>query len=254
MNLEKLQESIEYTFNDQKLLRQALVHRSYLNERNKVEEINEHNERLEFLGDAVLELVVTDFLYRNIDKNEGLLTSLRASLVNYKIMSSIGTSIGLDSQVLVSKGEKDDTGAARITIIADCMEAVIGAMYLDGGYDCTAEFIEKYVLVKLPEIIKTGSYRDHKTMMQEFCQKHTKITPKYKIIFSEGKDHEKIFRVGVWVGVEKISEGIGKSKQEAETEAARVALEVLQKRFGVDIDGIEMSLGSSPASHQEDVV
>jgi ribonuclease-3 len=244
MNLEKLQESIEYNFNDLKLLKQALVHRSYLNERNKVEEINEHNERLEFLGDAVLELVVTDFLYKNIDKNEGLLTSLRASLVNYKTMSSIGNDIGLNEQVLVSKGEKDETGSARVTIVADCIEAVIGAMYLDGGYDSAAEFIEKFVLVKLPDIIKTGSYRDHKTMMQEFCQKHTKITPRYKIIFSEGKDHEKVFRVGVWVGVEKISEGVGKSKQEAETEAAREALDVLQKRFGVDIDGIEMSLGT----------
>ena len=235
MELEKLEQALGYHFNDQKLLNQALVHRSYLNEKSRNPEITEHNERLEFLGDAVLELVVTDYLYKNVIQDEGVLTSLRASLVNYKTIGQVGNEIGLDNMVLLSKGEKEELGKARISIVADCIEAVLGAMYLDGGIEPCTEFIKQKILVLLPQIIESGSFKDAKTLMQEFCQKHTKITPQYRVISSEGKDHQKVFLIGVWVGSEKLSEGAGRSKQDAETEAAHKALEVLKVKFGTQV-------------------
>jgi ribonuclease-3 len=235
MDLSRIQQSLGYTFINPKLLKQALVHRSYLNEKDKDEDVKEHNERLEFLGDAVLELIVTDYLYKQVDQNEGMLTALRASLVNYKTIGEVGNAIDLDTTILLSRGEKEELGRARLTIVADCVEAILGALYLDGGLEVCKRFVEEKILVLLPEIIASGSYKDFKTLMQEFCQKHTKITPHYRVISSEGKDHEKVFLIGVWVGNEKIAEGEGRSKQEAETEAAQTALQILQKRFEVHV-------------------
>jgi ribonuclease-3 len=233
MNLEVLEQALEYKFKAPNLLQQALVHRSYLNEKNRNMDITEHNERLEFLGDAVLELVVTDYLYKHVHQDEGVLTALRASLVNYKTIGQIGNELGLDMMILLSKGEKEELGRARITIVADCMEAILGAMYLDGGLEPCINFINQKVLPLLPQILETGSYKDFKTLMQEFCQKHTKITPQYRVISSEGKDHQKIFRIGVWVADEMLAEGEGRSKQEAETEAAQKALEILKQKYKV---------------------
>jgi len=231
MSLEKVQEKIGYKFQNLHLLKTSLVHRSYLNEKDKDEDITEHNERLEFLGDAVLELVVTEYLFITYPDNEGFLTALRASLVNYKIVGEIGNSLGLDSEILLSKGEKEELGKARLTIVADCVEAILGAMYLDGGILPCKRFIEVNVLVKLKEIINNQEYKDYKTLLQEFSQKHTKSTPYYKVISTEGKDHEKTFTIGVWIGGKNLSQADGKSKQDAETKAATLALKILQTEF-----------------------
>jgi ribonuclease III len=231
MNLESLEKSLEYTFQNKKLLLQALVHKSYLNDRHHNPEVTMHNERLEFLGDAVLEMVVTDYLFKNIAEQEGVLTALRAALVNYKTMGEVGAKLGLEDKILLSKGEKEELGKARLSIVADTSEAVIGAMYIDGGMQPCVNLINKHILIYLPNIIATESWKDAKTIMQEYCQKHTRITPRYRLISSEGKDHEKLFTIGVWVGTAKMGEGQGKSKQDAETEAAKVALLNLKKQY-----------------------
>jgi len=223
MELRRLEENLGYTFEDINLLKNAMVHRSYLNEKNKLFDAQSHNERLEFLGDAVLELVVTDYLYNHVQESEGMLTSLRASLVNYKTMAKVGMTLQLDEFMYISKGERDDSEKSKLSIVADCLEAVIGAMYLDGGLEPSNVFIKDKIIELLPEIISSGSYRDHKTIMQEYCQKHTKITPRYRIIGTDGKDHEKIFTVGVWVGQEKMGQGEGRSKRGAGTAAAEEA-------------------------------
>ena len=233
MNLEILEKALGYKFTNQKLLLQALVHKSYLNDRHKEPEIKEHNERLEFLGDAVLEMVVTDYLYRNVSEQEGILTALRTSLVNYKTMGEVGIKLGLEDQILLSKGEREELGKARISIVADCSEALIGAMYIDGGMQPCSDLIHREVLVFLPGIIASESWKDAKTLMQEYCQKHTRITPRYRLISSEGKDHEKTFRIGVWVGTQKMGEGEGKNKQDAETEAAKVAFVNLKLQYEI---------------------
>jgi ribonuclease III len=235
MDLEKLQKDLGYTFTTIGLLENALVHRSYLNEKHKNQEVHQHNERLEFLGDAVLELVVTDYLYNHLQEAEGMLTSLRAALVNFKTMAEVGMNLNLENHMLISKGEKEDSDKSKLSIVADCMEAIIGAMYLDGGIEPCAVLIKTRIISLLPEIIRTESYRDGKTIMQEFCQKHTKITPRYRVIATEGKDHEKTFKVGVWVGQEMLGEGEGRSKQDAETAAADEALKVLEARYPVDV-------------------
>jgi ribonuclease III len=229
--LEQVQRVIGYDFEDPRLLRQALVHRSYLNDKDRNPEISQHNERLEFLGDAVLELIVTDYLYEKMDATEGVMTSLRSSLVNYKILGSVGTNLGLDELILISKGEREELGKARLTIVADCMEAIIGAIYKDRGMQPSINFIHQFILIQLTDILENQSYKDSKTLIQEFCQKHIKITPHYRVLQTEGKDHEKTFVIGVWVGAEKLAEGQGRSKQDAELEAAQHGLEVLESRF-----------------------
>jgi ribonuclease-3 len=229
MDLSKVQQALHYTFNDERLLRTALVHRSYLNEKDRYKEITEHNERMEFLGDAVLELVVTDYLYQFTINDEGYMTALRAALVNYKTIGEVGNKLGLDTEILLSKGEKEELGHARLTIVADCMEAIIGAIYLDGGYGPCEQFIKDNIICNLAEIIESQGWKDHKTLLQEYTQSKFKITPHYRVLSAAGKDHEKIFQVGVWVGENKIAEGEGRSKQEAETEAAKGALEGMKE-------------------------
>lgn len=232
MDLSLLQTSLDYQFKDIRLLKTALVHKSYLNERDRDPEIKENNERLEFLGDAVLELIVTDHIFIKLPNfAEGILTALRASLVNYKTVGQVGVNLGLEHLILLSKGEKEELGKARLTIVADCVEAILGAMYLDGGLEPCRQFIEKNILIFLEDIITNQTYKDYKTLLQEFGQKHTKITPHYRVLSSEGKDHEKVFRIGVWMESEKIGEGEGRSKQDAETEAAKEGLELLKKRY-----------------------
>ncbi len=228
MNLDRVQKNIGYYFKDIRLLKTALVHRSYLNEKEKLPEITEHNERLEFLGDAVLELIVTEYLYLHFNQPEGYLTSLRSALVNYKIMGKIGQNLGLDEEILISKGEREELGKARLTIVADTMEAIIGAIYLDSGMEACKEFVKQFIFCNLDDIVKTKAYKDAKTQLQEFTQKYYKTTPVYKLLFTEGKDHEKVFYVGVWVNKEKLAEASGRSKQDAETKAAQIALEKLQ--------------------------
>jgi ribonuclease III len=228
MDINLVQQNIDYTFVDIRLLKVSLTHKSYIAFRGRDRSILEHNEKLEFLGDAVLELVVTDYLFSKYSHSEGYMTSLRSSIVNYKIIGEIGNELGLDAEILLSPGERAELGKARLTIVADAMEAVIGAIYLDGGYDAAAEFINKFILVKLEDIIKAQSFRDAKTELQEYTQKYLKLAPRYEVLAEEGKDHDKTFFVAVYLDEKKYGESSGKSKQEAETNCATKALEKLK--------------------------
>jgi len=224
IDFEKLESVIGAHFKDRNILREACTHRSYLNE-NKSCDWN-HNERLEFLGDAVLELAVTDYLFKKYtDKNEGDLTSFRAALVNTTSLSESGSNIGINDFLLLSKGEAKDTGKARQYILANAIEAIIGAIYLDNGYDGARDFIAKILFPKLDEIIEKGLWKDAKSLFQEIAQEKANFTPAYKVLKEEGPDHDKEFTVGVFLADDLIAEGIGKSKQEAEQNAAQKALE-----------------------------
>ncbi len=218
-----LEEKLNITFNDKELIQQAFTHRSFINENKSAKD---HNERLEFLGDAVLELATTAFLYKKYPKrNEGELTSFRAALVNTNTLSEVATGLGFNDYLLLSKGESKDTGRARQYILADTFEAVIGAVYLDQGYDAAFTFIETYLLSLTDSIVENGSFIDAKSFFQEKSQETLSITPVYETVHEEGPDHNKYFTVAVKIGDEVIATGKGKSKQEAEQEAARKALE-----------------------------
>jgi ribonuclease-3 len=216
------QEHLGIRFDNLDLLRQAFTHRSYLNEHPGAS--LEHNERLEFLGDAVLELVVTDYLYRSYGNPEGELTSWRAALVNTQTMASIAEELDFNGYLLLSKGEAKDTGRARQAILANTLEAVIGALYLDQGYDAAHAFVAKHILVRLPGIIESKLYKDAKSHFQELSQEREGVTPSYETLEELGPDHNKQFRVGAYLGKKLIAEGNGNSKQEAEQDAARNAL------------------------------
>ena len=221
---EKLEKIIDVFFENKDLLSQAFCHRSYLNENPEFGLGN--NERLEFLGDAVLELVVTEYLYNNYsDKPEGELTSWRAALVNTRILSETSKEIGFDDFLLLSKGESKENGKARQFILADTFEAFVGALYLDQGYNPCRDFIKKYLIKKLPVIIEKGLFKDFKSTFQEKSQEHVGATPLYKVLKEWGPDHAKEFVMGVFLNEELTAKGNGSSKQEAEEDAARVALE-----------------------------
>lgn len=223
-DIEKIQKKIKITFKNPDLLCQAVVHRSYLNE-NPSFQLG-HNERLEFLGDAVLELVVTDYLYHTFpDAQEGAMTNWRASLVNSDMLSKIGASIGLDPLLYLSRGEGKDAGSkARRYILTDAFEALIGAVYLDRGYKTAEKFIHRFVLPELPVILEKGLDVDPKSRFQELCQEKMKITPRYDVLRETGPDHAKHFIVGVFLDKELIAKGEGTSKQEAQVQAAQNAL------------------------------
>ena len=204
---------------------QAFLHRSYLNEHAGLNMA--HNERLEFLGDAVLELVVTDYLYKKyMQKPEGELTAFRASLVNTNSISDAAKKMEFEDYLLLSKGEAKDTGKARAYILANTFEAFTGALYLDQGYDAASGFIHARLLPELENIIEHGLWRDAKSFVQEKSQESESVTPSYKVLHETGPDHDKVFTVGIFFRDQKIAEGKGSSKQEAETAAARKALEV----------------------------
>jgi ribonuclease III len=212
-------------FKNKDLLIQAFCHRSFLNENPQFH--LSHNERLEFLGDAVLELVVTHYLYQTYpEKSEGELTNWRAALVNAKMLGSVAKGLGFNDFLLLSKGEAKEIGKARQYILANTFEALIGAIFLDQGYEVCREFIKKYLIVKLPEIIEKGLFKDAKSRLQEEAQERLGITPTYKVLEEWGPDHAKHFIVGVFLGEELITKGQGSSKQEAEEEAAKAALKI----------------------------
>ena len=212
-------------FKNKSLLQQAFIHRSYINENPNVG--ISHNERLEFLGDAVLELIVTDFLYKKYSNyTEGELTALRSALVNAVIISEVATQIGMNNYLLLSKGEAKDNGKARQYILANTYEAYIGAMYLDQGINVVDQFINKTLLPKTDEIVNKKLWRDAKSLVQEKAQEFVNFTPAYKVLHESGPDHDKHFTVGIFFGANLIAEGKGKSKQEAEQKAAEVALKV----------------------------
>ena len=226
METKNLEKKIDYKFADSKLLKEALTHRSYINENPSWS--LPHNERLEFLGDAVLELIVTEELYNRFPHNpEGKLTTMRAALVNYQHLAKIAKEIGIESYIFLSKGEAKDVGRAREVILANTMEALIGAMYLDSTYAKAKKFINKFIVSQLGVILKNGDYRDPKSLLQEKVQASRKITPSYKVIEETGPEHKKTFKVGVYFGEKLIATGEGYSKQEGELEAARSALENL---------------------------
>lgn len=217
------EETIGYTFKDTELIQRAFTHRSYINEHRGSK--LKHNERLEFLGDAVLELAVTDFLFAEYpDTAEGYLTAYRAGLVNTTTLSTVGTSLGMNDYLLLSKGEAKDTGRARHYIMANTFEAVVGALYLDGGYDVAQKFIQENIFPLAEEIVEKRLWQDAKSRFQEVAQEKVSITPEYQTLSAEGPDHDKHFTVGVFLHDEKVAEGTGKSKQEAEQQAAEQAL------------------------------
>jgi ribonuclease-3 len=218
------EQKIGLQFNDVQLLRQAFTHRSYINEHRG--ESRGHNERLEFLGDAVLELISTHFLYEEYpDKPEGDLTAFRAALVNAVTLSEIASALSMNDYLLLSRGEAKDTGRARQVLLANAFEAVVGAIYLDLGYDAAKKFITEHVFPKMDEIIKNRLWQDAKSTLQEKVQEHESTTPHYSVLKETGPDHDKHFIVGVYAGSNKLAEGEGRSKQEAEQSAARAALE-----------------------------
>jgi len=224
LKLKELQSKIKYQFKNENFLKEALTHRSYLNENPSWH--SDHNERLEYLGDAVLELAVTEELYHRFPKKEeGELTALRAALVNFQMLSQLGQEISLDKAVLLSRGEAKDTGRARQVITANAFEALIGAIYLDSGYEAAKRFILQFVMNKLDEVLKNGAFRDAKSMLQEKVQEELKTTPSYRVLSQTGPEHKKLFKVGVYFNNKLAATGEGMSKQEAETEAARKALE-----------------------------
>lgn len=221
--LATLESAIGYAFKDTQLLEQAVTHRSYLNE-NPTWPIG-HNERLEFLGDAVLELVVTEYLYEHYPQHpEGEMTNWRAALVNANTLATITAEFDLNAHMLLSRGEARDTGRARQYILANAIEALIGAMYLDGGYEPCKVFIGQFVLAKLPEIISKRLYRDSKSLLQEHAQDRLSVTPTYRVMEEWGPDHARQFKIGVYLGKELAGEGQGQSKQDAQQAAAEEAL------------------------------
>ena len=227
-DLSLLENILGIKFKDQNLLRQALVHRSYLNEHPNFS--LSHNERLEFLGDAVLELIVTDYLFRHYDKPEGELTNWRASLVNARMCAAVAREISLEKYLYLSKGEQKDTNIkARNYILANTIEALIGAIYLDQGYKAAEKFVHRYIISKLPYILENKLYLDPKTHFQELTQEKEGITPVYKVLEESGPDHNKIFKVGVYLGDRLVGMGEGSSKQEAQMAAAENALKVYKK-------------------------
>lgn len=206
----------------------AFTHRSYVNEHRK--SVSEHNERLEFLGDAVLELVVTDYLFRNFSEPEGILTSWRAALVRTESIGDAGQKLGYEPLIRMSRGEKNGSSRARQQILANAFEALIGSIYLERGYETAAEFITKHILSKLDQILESGSWRDPKSHLQEVSQRVDNQTPQYKVLEEVGPDHDKIFTLGVFVGDLLMGKGSGPSKQAAQQEAARAALEAYAGR------------------------
>lgn len=226
--MQELLKANEVHFKNINLYEQAVVHRSFINENPK--HISGHNERLEFLGDAVLELIVTDYIYTKYPMHpEGDMTAYRSALVNAGTLSSVAIDLDINKYLRLSKGESKETEItrARMSILADAYEAIIGAMYLDLGYDACNKWVTRTLLIHSDEIISGGSYRDPKSVVQERCQDKYQITPTYKVIEESGPDHDKLFVVGIYFGEKMIKDGRGKSKQLAEVDAARNALKHL---------------------------
>jgi len=222
-DIETFAKSIGINFNNQELLKQVFIHRSYINEHRGSGLV--HNERLEFLGDAVLELATTEYLFANYDRPEGEMTLWRSALVKGESLSEEAKRIGMEKHIRVSRGEAKNTGKARDLILANAFEALIGAIYLDQDYETAKKFVKKHIAYKLEDILKNQHYIDAKSQLQEISQEKFSITPTYETISETGPDHNKKFVVGVYIGKKKIGEGEGNSKQRAQIAAAANALE-----------------------------
>ena len=233
-------EKLGLKFKDINLLVTALTHRSYVNE-HKAANIT-HNERLEYLGDAVLELVSSDFLYRRYNESEGIMTALRSALVRTESIGAAGYELGYEPLVRLSKGEKMGSERAHEVIMADCFEAVIGAIYLDQGYDKAKDFIDKHILSKIDDVIKEGTWRDPKSYVQELSQKMNGVTPTYRTLREDGPDHDKHFVVGMYIDGDLFASGEGHSKQEAQTMAAKTAVKKFRKMLGPEVDQFKKNI------------
>lgn len=227
-------ERLGIEFKDPQLLVTALTHRSYVNEHKKT--AREHNERLEFLGDAVLELVVTEYLYKHYDEPEGILTSWRSALVRTESIAAAGQALEFDHLIRLSRGEKRGSQRARQQITANTFEAIIGAIYLERGLPEARRFIEQHILATLPEILTSGSWRDPKSRLQEVAQSTDGETPQYRVLEESGPDHDKFFTLGVYVKGELMGRGGGHSKQVAQQEAARAAIAKYAAKKAVETD------------------
>lgn len=223
--LKAFEKILGVAFKNRALLTQALTHRSFINENPNT--LGGHNERLEFLGDAVLELAITEYIYEKFpEKPEGELTSLRASLVNSNILGAVASELDFNNFLLLSRGEARDVGRARQYILANAYEAVVGAIYLDQGYGPVRDFIIRILAPKISEILEKKLYRDAKSLFQEEAQERVSITPTYEVSKEWGPDHDKHFIIGVYLGKDLIAEGEGPSKQEAQQQAAEAALKI----------------------------
>ncbi|MCR4277893.1 MAG: ribonuclease III [Candidatus Berkelbacteria bacterium] len=222
MDIDRFEKQTGLHFKDKKLLEMVFTHRSYLNEAGTTD--LEHNERLEFLGDAVLELVVTDYLYKNFTNPEGELTNWRSSIVRGEILARVAGELELGEFLFLSRGEDKSGGRTRTLILANTFEALIGAIYLDAGYKDAEKFISQHLIALLPEIIEKKLYIDPKSRLQELSQEKMGATPEYRVMGEEGPDHTKIFTVGVYVNRKLLAQGTGSSKQKAETAAASEAI------------------------------
>ncbi len=220
-------EKLGFEFNNLDLLITALTHRSYVNEHRK--SVHHHNERLEFLGDAVLELAVTEYLFNNFSEPEGILTAWRAALVRTESIGDAGDKLGYGPLIRMSKGEKNGSERAHLQILANAFEAVIGAIYLERGFEDARDFIHKHIIIKLDGILESGSWRDPKSYLQEISQRVDSQTPVYKVLCEEGPDHDKVFTLGVFVGEKMMGRGTGPSKQMAQQQAARAAIDKYQE-------------------------
>ncbi|MDP4001087.1 MAG: ribonuclease III [bacterium] len=222
IDYKKIEQTVGIKFDDLDLLARAFTHRSYLNEHPKTK--LEHNERLEFLGDAVLELVVTEHLYKNYQEPEGVLTNWRSALVKTESLADLAARLDLGQFLLMSKGENKSGGRRRTAILANTTEALIGAIYLDKGYDIVRDFIIKNIIANLPKILENQSHIDPKSHFQELAQEKDNITPSYKVISASGPDHDKHFVVGVFLNDKEYGRGKGPNKQTAQQAAAADAL------------------------------
>ncbi len=239
-------EKLGFEFHDIMLLITALTHRSYVNEHKKAHV--EHNERLEFLGDAVLELVTSDFLYRNYDQPEGIMTAWRSALVRTDSICDAGTKLGYGPLIRLSNGEKTGSSRAHEVIMADCFEAVIGAIYVDQGYEVASKFIEKHILSKMDTMLEEGAWRDPKSFFQEVTQHYDGVTPVYRTIKEEGPDHNKTFTVEACVSNERRGIGEGHSKQEAQAKAAHNAIKYYREHYE-DFDPVKLPTSSGGKHH-----
>ena len=225
MDFKELQKNLVIKFKNEDLLKQAFIHRSYLNE-NPAFNLG-HNERLEFLGDAVLELAVTDYLFKNYPAlAEGEMTNLRAALVNTQMLSKVADGLNFSDYLYLSRGEAKEVGRGRQYILANTLEAFIGAVYIDGNYKSAKDFILRVLIPSLDGIIKNKLWRDSKSLFQEAAQERVSITPTYEVLEESGPDHDKIFKIGVYLGKEMVASGSGSSKSEAQQKAAEEALRV----------------------------
>lgn len=245
----ELEKKIGIHFKDPELLDTAFVHASYVNEHK--DKKPRHNERLEFLGDAVLELVVTEFLFKNYPtKGEGVLTNWRAALVKGKHLAEIAQTLDLGVYLYLSRGEERSGGRKKNYILANTLESLIGAIYLDQGYKVAHEFIDNMILAQLSSILEKGLHIDAKSRFQEIAQELTGITPRYEVLDESGPDHDKKFTMGAYLGEELIAEGVDSSKQKAEQAAAEQALkakewESIQLRVHQDHDSESVGSESS---------